>query len=262
MTDEYQQEIRQPSPGEWSHKLKDFKVLVAGASGKTGRCVVETLVSNNVPVRALVRDIERGKAVLPSARDAPLDVVQADVFQYATLPRALGDANAIIICTGTADPMDPMGPFNVDFQGTVNLVELAKQKGVKKIVLVSSIGADTLLNPLNLFWGVLFWKKRAEEAIQRSGIDYTIVRPGGLKSKLRDNETSAGNIVMKGPGSFDIRPTMPPTMEIGSILRKQVAEVCVAALVEPAASNKVVEVIARGEAPERSMAELFESVQP
>lgn len=46
-------------------------------------------------------------------------------------------------------------------------------------VQVSSIGADDVLNPLNLFWGVLFWKKRAEEELQRSGLDYTIVRPGG-----------------------------------------------------------------------------------
>lgn len=47
-----------------------------------------------------------------------------------------------------------------------------------QVVLVTSVGADELLFPLNLLWGVLFWKKRAEEALQRSGLDYTIVRPG------------------------------------------------------------------------------------
>lgn len=54
----------------------------------------------------------------------------------------------------------------------------AKAKGYKKIVLVTSVGVDEPFFPLNLLWGVLFWKKRAEEAVQRSGIDYTIVRPG------------------------------------------------------------------------------------
>jgi hypothetical protein len=51
-------------------------------------------------------------------------------------------------------------------------------QGVKKVVLVTSIGTDDPLFPLNLLWGVLLWKKQGELALQRSGIDYTIVRPG------------------------------------------------------------------------------------
>ncbi len=47
----------------------------------------------------------------------------------------------------------------VDYQGTANLVALAQQKKLSKFVLVTSIGTDDLINPLNLFWGVLFWKK-------------------------------------------------------------------------------------------------------
>lgn len=45
-------------------------------------------------------------------------------------------------------------------------------------MLVTSIGCDDPLFPLNLFWGVLLWKKQGEAALQRSGIDYTVVRPG------------------------------------------------------------------------------------
>ena len=52
-------------------------------------------------------------------------------------------------------------------------------QGVSKFVLVTSIGCDDPLFPLNLFWGVLFWKKQGEVALQRSGLDYTVVRPGG-----------------------------------------------------------------------------------
>ncbi len=84
-------------------------------------------------------------------------------------------------------------------QGTCNLVALAQRRGFKHVVLITSIGADDLLNPLNAFWGVLFWKKRAEEVVQRSGLPYTIVRPGGLKSRLRPGE-SEGNMVMARPG--------------------------------------------------------------
>lgn len=45
-----------------------------------------------------------------------LEIVRGDVFQYATLPKALGDANVVIVATGAADPLDPLGPFNVDYQ--------------------------------------------------------------------------------------------------------------------------------------------------
>lgn len=64
---------------------------------------------------------------------------------------------------------------------------------------------------------VLFWKKRAEEAIQRSGLDYTIVRPGGLTDEPRGRE-GPGRIVMAGPDTFGL----PPRKSAGSILRRQV----------------------------------------
>lgn len=253
------------SSDDYKSKLAGYKVLVAGATGKTGMCVVEALREYDVPVRALVRSKSKAMSELKGAGEKGLDVVEADVFQYATLPRAFGDANALIICTGASSSLDPLGPFNVDFQGTLNLLALAQQKKVKKIILVSSIGADTLINLLNLFWGVLFWKKRAEEAIQRSGIEYTIVRPGGLKSqgskKGGKEQGDIGNIVMKPAGYYGVPPVAPPQEEAGSILRSQVADVCVAALVEPSASNKVVEVIAKKNAPKMSMAELFNSVE-
>jgi hypothetical protein len=64
---------------------------------------------------------------------------------------------------------------------------------------------------------VLFWKKRGEEALQRSGIPYTIVRPGGLLDAPRPGQ-AAGQIVMEGPNTFGLPPKRTP----GSILRSQV----------------------------------------
>lgn len=112
-------------------------------------------------------------------------------------------------------------------QGTVNLVEAAKAAGVEKFVLVSSIGADgPLLNPLNLFWGILFWKKRAEEHLQRAGLACTIVRPGGLvssdsKQKGRGGKPrGVGGVVMARSGTYGF-----PPKKSGSILRSKVRNV-------------------------------------
>ena len=64
---------------------------------------------------------------------------------------------------------------------------------------------------------MLFWKKRGEEALQRSGMPYTIVRPGGLLNEPRQGQFP-GNIVMAGPATFGLPPKRTP----GSILRSQV----------------------------------------
>jgi len=236
-------------------RFAGMKVLVAGATGGVGKFVVEELAKAGVSQRALVRDTNRAKQLLGPGTST-LDIVRGDVYQYASLPSAMEGCTAMICCTGARDPKDPFGPFNVDYQGTLNLIAAAKAKGVKRFVLVTSIGADDPLNPLNLFWGVLFWKKRAEEALQRSGLTYTIVRPGGLKNSLRAGE-SAGYVVMKGPNYYGF----PPLKESGSILRSQVAEVCIEALVNPAAEGKVVEVIADDKAPDLPYDALFSNAQ-
>lgn len=91
--------------------------------------------------------------------------------------------------------------MQVDNFGTVNLVEACRKAGVARFVLVSSIlvnGAamGQLLNPayivLNLFGLTLVAKLQAENHIRKSGIDYTIVRPGGLT-----DQPPTGNIVME-----------------------------------------------------------------
>ncbi|KAK3236136.1 hypothetical protein CYMTET_53703 [Cymbomonas tetramitiformis] len=229
-----------------------IKAFVAGATGGTGRKIVEELVAKGIPVRALVRDKSKASDLLVDG----VEVVEGDVYQYMTLPKALGDCNVVFCATGSREPLDPLGPFTVDYNGTVNLVNVAARAGkVKHFVFVTSIGTDDILFPLNLFWGVLFWKKRAEEALQRSGLTYTIVRPGGLKNEPEDG-SGKGNVIMKGPNSFGL----PPREQPGSILREQVAEVCVAALIEEEAANKIVEVISKESADEQSMSDLFAGV--
>jgi hypothetical protein len=45
-----------------------------------------------------------------------VEVISGDVFKYSTLPPALGDADTVVVATGASDRLDPLGPFNVDFQ--------------------------------------------------------------------------------------------------------------------------------------------------
>ncbi|MBN3886408.1 MAG: NAD(P)H-binding protein [Nostoc sp.] len=216
-----------------------MKAFVAGATGETGRRIVQELIARNIPVIALVRDIEKARGILsPEA-----ELVVGDVLQPESLAGALGDSTVVLVATGAKPSFDPTGPYKVDFEGTKNLVDAAKAKGIEHFVFVSSLCTSQLFHPLNLFWLILLWKKQAEEYIQKSGLTYTIVRPGGLK-----NEDNLDAIIMQSADTlFD-----------GSIPRQKVAQVAVEALFEADAGNKIVEIVAKPEAASKSFKELFQ----
>jgi uncharacterized protein YbjT (DUF2867 family) len=216
-----------------------MKAFVAGATGETGRRIVQELIARNIPVRALVRDEQKARAILPP--DAEL--VVGDVLDKDSLNAALGDSTVVVCATGAKPSLDPTGPYKVDFAGTKNLVDVAKARGMENFVLVTSLCLSQLFHPLNLFWLILLWKKQAEEYLQKSGLTYTIVRPGGLK-----NEDNLDAIVMQGMD----------TLFEGSIPRQKVAQVCVEALFEPAARNKIVEIVAKPEATSKTLTQLFQ----
>ena len=218
-----------------------MKVFVAGATGQTGKRIVQELVRRGISVRALVRNLEKGQETLPPAAE----LVVGDVLKLESLSEAIGDSTVVICATGASPSFDLTGPYQVDYQGTKNLVTVSKSKGIEHFVLVSSLCVSKLLHPLNLFWLILVWKKQAEEYIIKSGLSYTIVRPGGLK-----NEDNSDFLVMS---SAD-------TLFEGSIPRTKVAKVCVEALFQPEAKNKIVEIVAKPEAPQSSLDDLFATV--
>ncbi|KAL8032284.1 hypothetical protein ABFX02_13G085700 [Erythranthe guttata] len=232
------------------------KIFVAGATGSTGKRIVEQLLAKGFAVKAGVRDVDKAKSTFPG-NNPHLQFVKADVTEGATkLADAISDDSDAVICaTGFRPSWDLLAPWKVDNYGTVNLVEACRKKNVNRFILVSSIlvnGAamGQLLNPayifLNVFGLTLVAKLQAEQYIRKSGIDYTIIRPGGLK-----NDPPMGNIVMEPED----------TLYAGSISRDQVAEVAVEALLLPESSYKVVEIVARTEAPKRSFDELFGSIK-
>ncbi|MDY6786326.1 MAG: SDR family oxidoreductase [Cyanobacteriota bacterium] len=218
-----------------------MKAFVAGATGQTGRRIVKELTRQNIPVRAMVRNLEKGKELLPPEAE----LVVGDVLDAGSLANAIADCTVLLCATGATPSLDPTGPYQVDYQGTKNLVNVAKAKNIEHFVLVSSMCVSQFFHPLNLFWLILYWKKQAEAYIQDSGLTYTIVRPGGLL-----NEDNPDAIVMS---SAD-------TLFEGRIPRTKVAQTCVAALFQTEAKNKIVEIVAEPQAETKDWPQLFASI--
>jgi uncharacterized protein YbjT (DUF2867 family) len=218
-----------------------MKAFVAGATGQTGRRIVRELVDRQIPVRAMVRDLNAARAILP----AEVELIVGDVLDPSTIATAIGDSTVILCATGAKPSLNPTGPYQVDYEGTKNLVNAAKSHGIQQFVFVSSLCVSNFFHPLNLFWLILWWKQQAEQYLQTSGLNYTIVRPGGLK-----NEDSSNPIVMSAAD----------TLFEGSIARQQVARVCVESLTHLQARNKIVEIVSTPTALTKSWEDLFSSV--
>lgn len=219
-----------------------MKVFVAGATGETGSRVVRVLVERGIAVKALVRDAIAAREKLP----IEVELFQGDVTDADGLKQGLNDCTVVISALGARPSLDPTGPYKVDYEGTKNLIDAAKANGIERFVMVSSLCTSQFFHPLNLFWLVLHWKKQAEEYLQKSGLVYTIVRPGGLKNDDADDRP----LVMTGAD----------TLSEGNVPRLKVAQTCVEALFQPDANNQIVEIVAKEEAERRSFQDLFASV--
>jgi uncharacterized protein YbjT (DUF2867 family) len=216
--------------------------LVAGATGALGQQIVSRLLRRGKHVRALVRDKTKGRALLGEN----LELVQGDIRQIDTLHEAARDVKIVICATGTRSAEGANDPQAVDYEGVRNLVNAAKGAGVQHFLLVSSLGVTQENHPLNNFGRVLEWKKKGEDALRASGLDYTIIRPGGL------TDEPGGQRALKLDQGDKIS---------GRVSRADVADISLQALTHPNARNVTFELIeAEGQQP-GSLDPLFDGLK-
>jgi len=166
---------------------------------------VRCLLAREQQVRAMVRRFEASLAFENIGAQSVTADLQYDVSY------ALAGCEAVICAAGAKMHEDPEA---VDYRGTVKLIEEAKRQGTKRFILISSLGTtypERVPEPLRPF---LLAKRKAEEALEASGLPYTIIKPGGL--------TDA-----PGTGKVKVAPTLT---EGGTIPRDDVAALAVQAL--------------------------------
>ncbi|MEI8251848.1 MAG: SDR family oxidoreductase, partial [Synechococcus sp. ELA057] len=200
-------------------------LAVSGASGKTGWRTVEEALRRGHRVRALIRPGSQ----LPEGLEGA-EIVRLDLDQTEALHAALQGCDALVIATGARPSVNLAGPLQVDAIGVQQQIRACKAVGLRRVVLVSSLCAGRWLHPLNLFGLILVWKRLGERWLEQSGLDWTVVRPGGLSEREQDLEAEG------------IRFSGPDQQESDSIPRRLVARVCLDALEDPQAIGRIVEI--------------------
>jgi uncharacterized protein YbjT (DUF2867 family) len=201
---------------------KKQHVLVAGANGTTGSIIIELLKHSNAyrPI-AMVRE----QAQKDQFEKENVLAVLADLEK--DLSHAVKDVDKVIFAAGSGGK----NVIAVDQEGAKRLIDTAKEAGVKKFVMLSSMGADdpSVSEELKDY---LRAKKNADDHLKASGLDYTIVRPGSLTDK-------------DGTGKIQLKEKLESP---GKITRADVAKTLVSVLASDTMQNQVFEIIA-GETP-------------
>lgn len=229
------------------------KVLVTGATGRTGSIVFKKLGSQPEEFTAVgfARSPEKIEQMYGSTKDFAI----GDITNKSQVEAAIEGCYGLVILTSAVPKMvappsegkPPEFAYNsegmpekVDYQGQVNQIDAAKQAGVKHIVLVGSMGGtkeDHILNRMGN-GNILVWKRKAEQYLIDSGIDYTIIRAGGLL-----NEPGGERELLVGKD--DLLSINPPDGATNSIPREDVANLVINALKESNARNKAFDVVSK-----------------
>jgi uncharacterized protein YbjT (DUF2867 family) len=153
-------------------------ILITGATGYIGQHLVTRLITQGVRPRCLVRDMKKASSLFPADK---VELVQGATTAPATLAVAVQGIDTIVHAAFmTADKkesaQDRYEETNV--HGTSNVIDAAKQAGVKRIIEISGLGTKPD-KPGSYMQG----RYLAEEMLIKSGLHWTIIRPSVLFGK-------------------------------------------------------------------------------
>lgn len=193
------------------------KVLVAGAHGTTGKKIISILKeSNKYEPIAMVRKEEQVSHFKKEGVKTILADLENDVSETTK------GIDRVIFAAGSGGKKVK----EVDQEGAKKLMDASKKDGIKKFVMLSSMGADNPEEASDLK-DYLKAKQNADQHLRKLGMEYSIVRPGTL-----NNESGNGKIQLENKLN-----------KSGEISRQDVAETLVGSLEDAVARNKTFEIL-------------------
>jgi uncharacterized protein YbjT (DUF2867 family) len=193
-------------------------VVVAGGHGKIGLRLLRLLAERGHRARGLIRNPEH-EGDLEAVGGEP---VVCDMEALDDLSGCCEGADAVVFAAGAGPGSGPARKRTVDYGAAVKLMEA----GVRRYVMVSAISAGRPEEWSEQMRPYYEAKAEADRRLEQSGLDYTIVRPGGLTDD---------------PGTGLV--TIATDLERGEVPRDDVAAVLLAVLETPGSVGKTFELV-------------------
>ncbi len=150
-------------------------IVIAGAHGQIAMLLHPILKKHGHNVKGLIRKPEQS-GDLQKAGAVP---VVADIEKEDDISEAVGSADAVVFAAGAGPGSGKERKWTVDRDGAIKLIDAAKKNGIKRYVMISAMGLDTPRGD-EVFQAYQKAKAEADEALRKSGLDYTIIKPGRL----------------------------------------------------------------------------------
>jgi len=153
-------------------------IALFGATGGTGRQVLDQAITQGHSVAALVRDPSK------LSERSGLTLVVGDVLDQEATRSCIQGAEAVICVLGSHGSRDP-----IEARGTERILDAMRETGARRLIAVTSMGVGDSREQINALFRIFMdltlkpimaAKEEQERLIMASGLDWTIVRPGGL----------------------------------------------------------------------------------
>lgn len=173
------------------------KVLIVGATGGTGRQLVEQALERGHVVTALARDPSALRIEHPR-----LTVVRGDVLDYRSVEAAVRGQDAVLSALGHKRFFYPTRILS---EGTRNLLRAMETHGVQRFVCETALGIGDSAGRMGVYYTFFvipvilpfyFWDKaRQERLIAASAVSWVVVRPGALTNGAKRGRYRHGRTV-------------------------------------------------------------------
>ena len=189
------------------------RVLLAGATGYLGGYIAKELMKRSYPVRALARSPEK----LKQNNIEVTEIRQTEITQPDSIKDSCKDIDVVISTVGITKQKDGLTYMDVDYRANMNLLQEAKQNGVKKFIYISVLNGEDLRH-----LKICEAKEQFVDQLIKSKLEFCIIRPNGFFSDMTEFYTMAqkGRVYLFGDGELKTNP----------IHGEDLAEICVDAI--------------------------------
>jgi uncharacterized protein YbjT (DUF2867 family) len=196
-------------------------ITIVGGHGNIAMMMHPMLKERGHSVRGIIR--KAGQA--GDLQEAGAEPVICDIEKTDDISGAVGNVDAVVFAAGAGPGSGAARKWTVDRDGAIKLIKAAKNNEIDRYVMISAMGVN---NPRGneVFKAYLKAKAEADEALRKSGLAYTIVKPG----RLTDD-----------PGTGKVN--LAPDLSRGEVPREDVAAVLVELLEMPETAGRQFDLI-------------------
>ncbi len=180
-------------------KTTNNTILLAGGTGYLGNYIAQLIKVRGLHARLITRNLQK----LEKYKSSTIEIFEAEVTNATTLEGSCKNIDTVISTVGITRQKDGLTYMEVDYKANLNLLREAQKSGVRKFIYISAINGDKHRN-----LKILEAKEAFVDELKKSGLEYTVIRPNGFFSDMKDflDMAKKGSVFVFGKGDKLINP--------------------------------------------------------